>query len=119
MKAQVQEAVKQEVEKVGAGGQGCASEEADALIKEAEAEVARAGRSQKAGDALVAEADAQGKKLVADAGGNPVKQAAANRMARELNSQAQKKSEALQAEAAVQAATLLENARKKADALVP
>jgi len=114
----VEEKISQEVERVEEEVREMSSEKAEKLIADAEKEAARlveeAGR---AGDTLVKEAELQGKKLVEEAGSNPLKQAAAKRVAGELKRQAEKQSATLLSEAEVKAAEIIHKARDEAEKL--
>ncbi len=109
------EEVKQEVERVKDEVKNRGTEEAAALIKNAEAEKAKlVQQAQEAGDRLVAEAEKKGEQLIEDAGSNPLKKIAANKGAQELVEQAEKQSARLVREAEVKGDAIIAKAKEEA-----
>jgi hypothetical protein len=118
MKEAVQEAVKEEVEKVKEDVQEKANAEIDKIIKDAEEQAANVRAAAKdAGDKLVGEAELQGKNLVKEAGDNTFKKVAAEKTAASLKKKAEQNAATINKEADVKARSILTEAQKKADAL--
>ena len=73
--------------------------------------------AKKAADAIRVEADKQGKDLIKQAGGNPIKKKIAEQSAKKLNDEAEKKAVKVEAEGNKKADDIMVKARAKADKL--
>jgi hypothetical protein len=67
---------------------------------------------------IIVEADKQGKKLIAEAGANPLKKKLAEESAKKLNSEAKEKAQKLEKEADDKASALLEKTKNESDELI-
>jgi vacuolar-type H+-ATPase subunit H len=115
---QLRNRAKEEIESIEEEVRGKASQRADQIIADAEAEAARiVNEARRKGDQLVQEAKLQGDQLIEDAGSNALRKMAAERAAKELVTQAQKQSDRMVEEAEKKAAEIVEKAREEASRL--
>jgi len=115
LKDQIENKVKQEVNKAIDDAKAKASAEADRIIKQAEEQALRIKQEAKiAADKVRGEGDLQARNLIKQAGSNPLKKAAAEVASKKLKDEANTKANSIEREANTKADDILKRARNEA-----
>jgi hypothetical protein len=116
IKEQVKEKVEEKIQEVKEDAKEKARAEADKILKDAQAQADKIKAEAKtAADKIRAEAKSAGDKLIEEAGGNPLKKAAAKKAAEKLNKEGEEKAQKLETEANTKADKIMADARAKSD----
>ncbi|PCI93884.1 MAG: hypothetical protein COB15_15435 [Flavobacteriales bacterium] len=119
VKEQVIEQVKEKVEEVKEDLKGKAKEEADKLLAEAQKQADKVkAEAKKAADKVRAGGKETEKRLLKEAGGNPLKKGAAKIAGKQAIKEADKQAKNVEAEGDKQAKAIMDKAQKEADKLM-
>ncbi len=116
IKEEIKEKVEEKIQEVKEDGKKKAKEEADKILADAHLQADKIkAEGKKAADQVRAEAKKAGEKLLEEAGNNPIKKAAAKKLAEKTTKEGEEKAQKIETEANGKADKVMSEAKAKAD----
>lgn len=116
IKEEIKEKVEEKIQEVKEDGKKKAKEEADKILADAQIQADKIkAEGKKAADQVRAEAKKAGEKLMEEAGNNPIKKAAAKKLAEKGTKEGEEKAQKIETEANGKADKVMSEAKAKAD----